>query len=81
MALSNMLFHSLPQNEFYTDLGINFIQQRDVREEGRANTMFLERTLDYTAESLEDSLWKLLLREDGLLTGMVNKCEVLKEFL
>jgi len=43
--------------------------------------MFLERTLDYTAESLEDSLWKLLLREDGLLTGMVNKCEVLKEFL
>ena len=81
MALSNMLIHSLPQNEFYTDLGINFIQQRDVREEGRANTMFLGRTLDYTAESLEESVWKLLLREDGLLTGMVNKCEVLKGFL
>jgi hypothetical protein len=51
MALSNMLLHFLPQNEFNTDLGINFIQQRDVSEEGRANTMFLGRTLDYTAES------------------------------
>ena len=50
-------------------------------EEARENTMFLGRTLDYTSERLEESLRKFLLREDGLLTGLMYKCEVLKAFL
>jgi hypothetical protein len=45
------------------------------------NTEFLGRTLDYTAERLEESLHTFLLPKDGLLTGLVNKCEELKVFL
>jgi len=43
--------------------------------------MFLRRTVDYTAEHLEESLRKFWLTEDGLLTGLMNNCEVLKAFL
>ena len=62
-------------------MGIIFKQQTAFSEEARANTMFLERTLDYTSERLEESVRKFVLREDGVLTGLVNKCEVLKAFL
>jgi len=34
--------------------------------------MFLGRTLDYIAQRLEESLWKILLREGGLLTGLMK---------
>lgn len=60
---------------------IVFKQQRAVSEEARANKLFLERALDYKAERLEESLRKFLLREDGLLNGVVNKCEMPKAFL
>jgi hypothetical protein len=60
---------------------IILIQQRAVSGEASANTLFWGRTVDYTAECLAESVRKFLLREDGLLTGLVNKCEVLKAFL
>ena len=41
----------------------------------------LGRTVDYTVERLEESVGSFLLREFGLLTGLLNKCEVLKAFL
>ena len=43
--------------------------------------MFWGRTLDYTAECLEESVRRFLLREDGLLSGLVKKGEVLIAFL
>jgi len=58
-----------------------FRQQTAFSEEARANTMFLGKTLDYTAQRLEESVRKFLLREDGLFSGFVNKCEVLNVFL
>jgi len=69
-----------PSNERYTDMWIIFKQQTAVCEEARVNTVFLRRTLHYTAECVEQSVGNILLREDGLLTGLVNKCEVLKVF-
>ena len=50
-------------------------------EEARENTMFLRQTVDYAAEHLEESLRKFWLRGGGLLTGLMNNCEVLKAFL
>jgi hypothetical protein len=61
-------------------MGIIFKQQTAVSEEASANRVFLGRTLDYRAERLEVALRKILLREDGLLIGLVYKCEVLKAF-
>jgi hypothetical protein len=62
-------------------MGIIFKQQTAVSEEASANMMFLGSTLDYRAERLEVALRKILLREDGFLTGLVNKCEVLNVLL
>jgi hypothetical protein len=62
-------------------MGIIFKTQTAVNEEARANRVFLERNLDYTAELLEETVREFLLRRDGLLTGLVNKCEMLKVFL
>jgi hypothetical protein len=62
-------------------MGKMFKHQTAVSEEARANTVFLGSTLDYTAERLEECLWRFLLRVDGLLTGLVNKCDVLKTLL
>jgi len=62
-------------------MGIIFKQQTAVSEEARANRVFLWRTLDYTSERLEEDLRKILLREDGLLTGLVKKYKLLKAFL
>jgi hypothetical protein len=52
-----------------------------VSEEARENTMFLGRTVDYTAEHLEESLRKFCLPDECLLSGLMNMCEVLKAFL
>jgi hypothetical protein len=62
-------------------MGIIFKQQAAVSEKARSNRVFLGRTLDYRAERLYVALRNILLREDGLLTGLVNKCEVLHAFL
>jgi hypothetical protein len=62
-------------------MGIIFKQQRAVSEEGSANRLLLGKTLGYTAQSLEESLREFLLREDGLLTGLVNQCRMMKAFL
>jgi len=53
-------------------MGIIFKQQTAVSEKASANPMFLGRTLDYIAERLEESLWKILLREGRLLTGLMK---------
>ena len=86
MALSNTFIDSFPskrnlhwrENKFHSKSSLT---AEAVSEEARENTMFLGRTLDYTSERLEESLRKFLLREDGLLTGLMYKCEVLKAFL
>ena len=62
-------------------MGIISKQQPAVSEEAGTNTMFLGRTLHQTEERLEESVGIFLLLEDGLLTGLVNKREVLKVFL
>jgi hypothetical protein len=43
--------------------------------------LFLGKTLGYTAQRIEESLMKFLLWEDGLLTGLVKKCRMMKAFL
>ena len=50
-------------------------------DEARENTIFLGRTVDYTAERLEESLRKFWLRGGGMLTGVMDMSEVLKAFL
>ena len=52
-------------------MGIIFKQQTDVSEEARANRVFWGRTVDYTAERLEVSVWRFLLPEEVLITGLV----------
>jgi hypothetical protein len=62
-------------------MGIFLKHQTAVSEKVRTNTEFLERTLHYTAERLEESVRKFLFQEGGLLTGLMKKREVLKTFL
>jgi hypothetical protein len=47
----------------------------------RVNGVFLVRTLHYRAERLEVAIRNVVLREGGLLIGLVKKCEVLKAIL
>jgi len=75
------LFIYFPQKKKFTDVVTICKQQTAVSEEARENTMFLGRTVDYTAEHLEESLRMFCLPDEGLLSGLMNKCEVLKAFL
>jgi hypothetical protein len=54
-------------------MGIIFKQQTAVREGARASRVFLVRTLHYRAERVEVAVRNVLLREGGLLTGLL-KC-------
>jgi hypothetical protein len=62
-------------------MGIIFKHQAAVNEEARENSVFLGRTLYYTAERLEESLRKILLREEGFVTGLLNKSAGLNSIL
>ena len=81
MALSNTFIHSFPSQRILRWRGNNIqttesCKRRSVGEHSVLGKNFRLHSRAFKRVCMED-----LLREDGLLTGLVNKYEVLKTFL